>query len=260
MAFIDWLPYIFGGARIVGSALNSIDQNNRTQSAVDTVTRGQLAALNAELAASQQGIDLQKQIFSYQQQLMQPWYSYGAGAVTTLGDLMGVKPAAMPTLDLSIAGPTGTAPPTSAYPAGTAPPGGFQRAGTNAPVPGGVSTGGVAVPRGSVPPPGTVPLPTPAPTTPAPTPTPPRAGTTNTSALTRTMPSSVSRRTTDGTTEPVTPPNMANAYASVTVQWPDGSTTRVPVSQVARYTSLGATVMGSGATQTSPYSNLQTSV
>lgn len=212
-----------------GDAADAAIRTRGANQAVQTQVDAQLRAAELLAKAQQEALDLQKQQYQQSRSDMMPWLRYGTSAVNTLGNLMGLAPADIPDVQMPGSG-TGAAGPTTAGPGSTT-----QRGG-----PPGIDTGHHAIPRPpySVPPttgvassntnaltrtyvPPTVVSPTPA--------TPPAAP----PPQTRATPPSATGQTPSQTAQP-------NSATMVAVKWPDGSTTRIPTSQLARYISLGA--------------------
>lgn|SRR5262245_5686782 len=220
--------FLFGpGIGIAGSVVDAILRHRAVNKTADILQQGSQQSTQAIVNAANQGVDINKALFDYQSQLMKPYYEYGTGAMQTLGNLMGVKPATMPPM-------TWPANPNAPGAPGPPAPGGAPNVRANAPgsAPG-VPTGGVAVPRT----PPTLPPPGGAPPAGGAEPPPPEQA----AALTRALP--------PPSAPSAPPPQAASTTPSagaVTVQWPDGSTTKVPSNQLSRYTALGARVAGEG--------------
>lgn len=212
------------GIGAAGSAATAAINAHAASSAADQQIAASDKAAQATRDASANSLAFQKQQWQQSQSNAEPWLAYGRGAVTTLGDLMGIKPIA-----------------TTSQ--GVAPPGSY------------LDQNGAAVKQGTV-----VPL---APgadrvvagppplladgsqnpawrqnmTTPAtlggmyggpPSPTgapPPAAG--------GAAPPSAAA---------VAPPPVAAASRIVRITWPDGSQAQVPSDQLNQYKSMGAEV------------------
>lgn len=245
-------PFGFWGP-IVGGLFDYLGARSAANTATDVAEQQANAARDAAklLAdAQKEALDFQKSQWAQTQENMKPWLSMGSSAVTTLGKLMGLSPADIPTVAMPTTGATGA--PVAGQTSATG------RAGAGGPP--GILTGGVAVPRPTTPPraggggPGGTPTGGVAV---------PRQNVTN--ALTRSFApstgagtqlqaapppvtgSQVSERRIDGGADTGMggQPTMAGTYSQSTmVTWPDGTTSRVPTSQLARYIALGATPAG----------------
>jgi hypothetical protein len=229
-----FLPKLFDfGTNLAGNVIANRGAQQSAQTLADAATRA--AELTAQ--AQREALDLQRQQYEQTRSDQMPWLQYGTSAINTLGNLMGLRPADIAT----IPPPQGPAAPTTAGPGSVT-----QRGG-----PPGTPTGHTAVPRplGEVPP-----------TTGR------RSDLGDSSALTRTyvppMPTPSAAPSAGQTPQPPpqavprtgTPPTGVQgpqamqgpqgSAMTVSVKWPDGSTTRIPTSQLARYISLGAQPVG----------------
>jgi hypothetical protein len=235
---------------IISGVFNFLGSRNAANAATGAAqTQADAAERAAKLLADAQreSLAFQKDQWAQTQSNMKPWLAMGTSAVNTLGNLMGLKAANIPTVNFQGSGqPSGpVAGGTSGPRAGAGGPGGVLTGGVAVPRPGG---GGVAVPR-----PGGSGIPPPSGGGSG------RAG--STSLLTRTSPiaggdAGVAPPVPSNTPTANQPTTMASTYntnaTSVMVTWPDGSTSRVPASQLPRYISLGAQPVNqpSGAMQT----------
>src|SRR5262245_7747880 len=98
-----FLDKLWGPLNIAVPIIETVIKAKAAQKAAQTVQAGQNEAIKTITSGAQPILDLQRDVFGYQQQLFKPYYEYGTGAMTLLGDLMGVKPSTMPTFS-----PTGT--------------------------------------------------------------------------------------------------------------------------------------------------------
>lgn len=217
----------FGGlltVAIIGAAGQGISAGvnaHAASSAADKQVAASEQAAQATREASANSLAFQKQQWQQSQSNAEPWVAYGRGAVTTLGDLMGIKP--IPT--------TGGAPPTTG-PIPTNPDG--SQVGSGIPWDQGSS-------RPSSAPPGyhwddqfAMFQPDKPPTlggqygqSSTPTAPPPTAG---------------APQPPPASSAAVAPPPVAVASKIVRITWPDGSQAQVPSDQLNQYKSMGAEV------------------
>lgn len=227
----------FATAKLVkdlwGGAADIIDakiRSNALNNAADTQAAAAERAAQILAQAQREALDFQKQQYAQTRSDQKPWLAMGTSAVNTLGNLMGLKPADIPDIPLNSSAPV----------TGPVGPAASQR-------PVGEPTGGTAIPRPpySVPPTTGAtnaltrtyvpPTATPPSVTPTPSQAPPGPG------QGRTAPAGI----TANTNPQVAPTGSDRTNATmVTVKWPDGTTTRIPTSQLARYVSLGAQPVG----------------
>lgn len=186
--------------------------------AAGTQVAGTDYAANLQSHATANSLAFAKQMWGQQQSNMEPWIAQGRGAVTMLGQLMGVP--SMPTTPVAgqtFADDQRTEPPVYTRPADTP----------------GTTPVGTAVPKGTVPPPAATPDPG----------RPGGGGRLSTGPRTNSLGDVYSGADPGSPDLPLTPSGPNQPSRMVRIAWPDGSQSQVESDSLQQYQLLGAKVV-----------------